>query len=557
MKPILSIYFYLLTFCVNAQLTQESDITLGGTDDDGSIIAIQTPDGGYLYGGSSASPAGGDKTEGAFGETDYWLIKLDADRNKEWDKIYGGIERDALWTIVHTGDGYLLGGLSQSGVSGNKTTPNFGGYDYWVVKIDLQGNMLWDKNYGGTGWDALYQIAIASDGNYLLGGYSSSGISGNKTLPVRGSIEPNDYWVIKIDGNGNKLWEKVYGGDETDYLRSLEVTSDGGFIVGGISRSNAGWEKSENSRGLSDYWVIKADNDGEVIWDKTYGGTKDDDLVAIKELPSGDFILFGWSRSDIGDEKSENSRGVRDYWLIKTDELGNKLWDKTYGGSENDKAGTGNCLIVDNDKGFLLGGSSNSDISNEKSENSRGGNDYWLVKTDSNGVLEWDMTIGGAGEDDLRNIIQEDCHYLLGGFSDSDISGDKSEDSKGGDDCWIVTLKDSCTLDSLIDTTSNMGMPIDTIVESSFFAPNAFTPNGDGRNDVFLIQGENIDEMELAIYNTFGEMVFYTENAQEGWDGKLSTQIFPPGVYVWHIIASSPNSVENTFQLKGNVTVIR
>jgi hypothetical protein len=150
--------------------------------------------------------------------------------------------------------GYLLAGTAGFGISGNKTNAGFGAADYWVVKVDANGNKQWDKSYGGTDEDYLDSMILTSDGNYLLGGYSSSLISGNKTNT---NYELEDYWVVKIDPSGNILWQQAYGGSDYDELYALLATSDNGFLLGGTSRSPVSGNKTNANFGSYDSWAIK------------------------------------------------------------------------------------------------------------------------------------------------------------------------------------------------------------------------------------------------------------------------------------------------------------
>ena len=176
---------------------------------------------------------------------------------------------------------------------------------------------LWDKAFGGSGDDWLYSIAPSPDGGYLLGGYSLSGfVVGDKSEASRGV---RDYWVVKIDAAGNKLWDKTFGGSGDDWLYSIVPSPDGGYLLGGYSESGISGDKSEASRGFDDYWVVKIDAAGNKLWDKTFGGTGDDELYSIAPSADGGYLLGGYSSSGLGADKSEASRGSFDYWLVKID----------------------------------------------------------------------------------------------------------------------------------------------------------------------------------------------------------------------------------------------
>ena len=205
--------------------------TIGGNNADKLRSLIQTSDGGYLLGGYSASGISGDKTEASLIYFDYWIVKLDAFGSIEWQNTIGGSNEDVLNSVIQTTDGgYLLGGYSESGISGDKTEAWLGGADYWVVKLDDTGNIEWQNTIGGSNTDIIYSVIQTLDGGYLLGGYSSSGISVDKTEANLGGA---DYWVVKLDATGNIEWQNTIGGSSFDYLYSVIQTSDGGYLLGG------------------------------------------------------------------------------------------------------------------------------------------------------------------------------------------------------------------------------------------------------------------------------------------------------------------------------------
>ncbi|PSR53948.1 hypothetical protein AHMF7605_10675 [Adhaeribacter arboris] len=459
-----------IPFFASAQNIQWNK-TLGGNDRDDFSLMIQTPDGGYLLGGSSSSGRSGDKTQNKRGQTDYWVVKLKADGTKEWDKTFGGSNLESLQAIQPTSDGgYILGGSSNSEISGEKTeapknfcSKNYCPSDYWIVKIDSQGNKLWDKTLGGDNTDQLTSLQPTSDGGFILGGWSSSSKSGDKSEDNNREVNGGswglntDYWIVKINANGSKVWDKTLGGYSTDYLATIQQTSDGGYILGGSSTSDKGGDKSEFNRGTVDsfdYWVLKLDSSGKKIWDKTFGGHsnkpeyKGDMLAAIAITADGGYLLGGASNSGKGANKSQNLIGGEDYWVIKVDAQGNKLWDQVIGGNLNDQLKS---VQVNADGGYLLGGSSNSAISGNKSEacldyfppdsNPPSKGDFWLVKLRANGTLVWDKTIGGDKGDRLGAFLQtNDKGYVAVGTSWSGSSGTKTDVSHGQTDYWIVKL---------------------------------------------------------------------------------------------------------------------
>ncbi|MBL7914794.1 MAG: T9SS type A sorting domain-containing protein [Bacteroidia bacterium] len=411
--------------------------TIGGMASDELRTIKQTSDGGYILGGYSESNISGDKTENSKGGNDYWIVKTDRLGNIKWQNSIGGSDADILFSLQQTTDGgYILGGYSKSNISGDKTENSNGDWDYWVVKTDSLGNIEWQNTIGGNSEEVLLSLRQTNDGGYILGGWSDSNISGDKTENSNGSW---DYWIVKTDNLGNIEWQNTIGGSSYDYLYSVQQTTDGGYILGGYSNSSISGDKTENSLGGGgDYWIIKTDSLGIIEWQNTIGGSGIDRLFSLQQTSDGGYILGGYSNSNISGDKTENSNGSVDYWIVKTDSLGTIEWQNTIGGSSFDGL---NSIQQTADGGYMLGGFSDSNISGDKSENSNGWEDFWIVKTDNLGTIQWQNTILGNGQDRLHFIQQtSDEAYILGGTSSSNISGDKAENSNGGEDFWIVKI---------------------------------------------------------------------------------------------------------------------
>ncbi len=427
-----------------APWVKQWDYRFGATEMETIKAFERTSDGGYILGGISNSDSSGDKTQfnrdtsGFY--NDYWIIKIDSSGNKQWDKTFGGTGNDLLSSLKQTSDGgYILGGYSASGISGDKTQLAWGFFDYWIVKIDSLGNKQWDKDFGGTQTEHLYSILQTTDGGYLLGGYSRSGINGNKTQANWGLF---DYWIVKTDSLGNKEWDKDFGGNNNDDLFALLQTSDGGYLLGGSSLSGISGDKSQATVGLMDFWIIKIDSSGNKLWDKAFGGTDTDILHTIQSIQGGFYFLGGISLSNAGGDKSQNSWGNYDFWLIKIDASGNKIWDKDFGGTGSEDEFS-NILALD-DGGYILGGCSYSGIGGNKSENNLGTEQSWLLKTDSAGNVLWDKTMMTPGHDEEGFIVQAiDGCFTLANFSDGGSGGYKTQPSWGIYDFWVIKFCDS------------------------------------------------------------------------------------------------------------------
>lgn len=393
----------------------------GGANGESLTSFQSTSDGGYILGGSSMSDSSGDKTQAnrdtTFSTYDYWIVKIDSVGNKQWDKSFGGTSDDQLFSIQQTNDeGYILGGQSYSEISGDKTqtcwdtfSPINARGDYWVVKIDSSGNKEWDKRFGGIGTETFGSLIQTYDGGYILGGSSGSNASGDKTQELWDTTQIQhygcDYWVVKIDSLGNKIWDKRYGGFGRDRINALLQTSNGGFILGGESSSDIGGDKTENCRGYSDYWIVKIDSIGNQEWDRRFGGVNTDELRHVFRTHYGGYLLSGDSYStSVGGDKSEpNFSGPEKTWIIKTDAIGNKQWDKTLftislGDDESGYA------IQTEDGSYVIANCTAGDIGGYKSQDAWGSHsyDYWLIKfSDTTGAYS---NVSNAIEENIVSV---------------------------------------------------------------------------------------------------------------------------------------------------------
>lgn len=424
-----------------AQLFVQWQVTLGGADYEECTALQVTDDGGCVVTGGSISNPSGNKTAPNYSLADFWLVKLDADGTPEWDHTYGGSGAEYANGLQITPDGgYLLSGWSRSGANGNKTSDNIGFRDYWLVKTDADGNKQWERGFGGERNDSCWHLASAPDG-YLLTGATFSDASGNKTSPLIGG---DDGWVVKVDTNGLKQWDMAYGGTNNDYLYWAEPTTDGGFILAGESESVPSGNKTSPNYGLYDGWVIKIDGSGNKMWETALGGTDQDFLTFVYVTTDGGCFVGAGSQSEPSGNKTSPSYGAMDWWLVKLDSDGNMEWDQSYGGAQNDFLKG----VLPYDGGYLLYGTSWSDVSGNKTTPKFGESDYWLVKVDSMGNKQWEQVIGGFGEDNAVEAFMatSDGGFLLGGYSELGGNGNKTVTSFGDFDYWIVKLVPPPTL---------------------------------------------------------------------------------------------------------------
>ncbi len=437
-----SIFFmFFLGLCYSQAPNIQWQNRYGGASVNLSYVSKQTADGGFVVAGRSNSNVSGDKTENSRGGHDYWIVKTDANGVKQWDKTIGGAsptgsENDILYSILQTNDGgYVICGSSDSPFSGDKTENNIGSLDYWIVKLNHLGNIEWQNVIGGSSLDEATSIIQTLDGGFLVGGYSNSNISGDKTQNSKGL---NDYWVIKLSVSGEVEWDKTFGGNGNDNLYSIIQTTDGGYILAGNSNSDISGDKTENSRGLSDYWIIKLSTSGVILWQKTYGGSGFEQLYDVISTFDSGILLAGYSYSNISGDKSENSRGLNDYWVVRLDALGAILWQRTIGGNGSDNLVS---VLESTDNGYVLVGDSDSTVSGEKTDSVVGIYDSWVVKLNSSGLMLWQKTIGGTLGEGFNSVSQTlDGGYFLSGSTASPVSGDITIPARGQNDYWAVKL---------------------------------------------------------------------------------------------------------------------
>lgn len=366
-----------------------------------------------------------------------------------WEKSYGGKHADYLMDAKPTPDyGFILAGSSLSKKSGNKTEDNNGDLDYWIWKMNEEGELDWQKNFGGTGSDFLQSISLTKDAGYVLAGISNSNKGFNKEDDSKGQ---DDFWIIKLTATGSQEWQKTIGGSSQEKLSTIVQTKDGGYIIGGSSSSepeekqqsvtnpNGITHKTAEYFGNLDYWVVKLDSKGKIEWQKSYGGIYADELRSIEQTFDGGYIIGGYSNSPKSGNKADDNKGIGDYWILKTDAKGEIVWQKTIGGDKDDQLYVAHQTF---DKGYILGGNSNSNASQEKSKTNSEGTDFWVLKLDENGVIKWQETFNFGKYDILTSLVENDDHtYLIGGFAKGELSSDaklKNTKAKSGTDDYVA-----------------------------------------------------------------------------------------------------------------------
>jgi uncharacterized delta-60 repeat protein len=291
------------------------------------------------------------------GNFDFWVLKLNADGTVAWQKTYGGASADWGNYIQQTADGgYIVAGYTDSFGAGAS--------DLWILKLNADGTIAWQKTYGGTGADSANAVQQTADGGYIVAGYTNSFGEGR-----------GDFWILKLNADGTIAWQKTYGTAGYEFGFSIQQTSDGGYIVAGNTDSSV--------TGNYDFWILKLNVDGTAAWQKTYGGTGADSANAVQQTADGGYIITGYTYSF--------GAGGGDFWILKLNADGTVAWQKAYGGTDNEEAYS---IRQTTDSGYIVAGYTDSFDA--------GGGDFWVMKLDSNG------NITGCSAEGTSNAVVND-----------------------------------------------------------------------------------------------------------------------------------------------------
>ncbi len=323
---------------------------------------------------------------------DAFLLKIDSQGNEIWNKSFGGWKEDVGEKIIETSDGYIIGGYTESYGNGDA--------DFWIIKVDENGNEIWNKTYGGNRTDFGMDIIKTGDNGYIMVGET-------ETFDLEG-----DVWVLKLDGQGNEIWNKTYGSrGENDYANSVLETEDG-YLISRFTSSygSKAW----------DIWLLKIDKNGNEIWNKTYGYWDMEWSNKLLRVKDG-YLILG--------ETTSTSTGWNDILLIKVDENGNEIWSRTYGGRDVEIGYD----IKETEDGFIIAGTTDS--------YNIGTFDIWLLKIDKGGNEIWNKSFGGRDHDWGYGVICEDDPYIVAGAISKIIPRD--DGMKIAPHVWVAKCSDS------------------------------------------------------------------------------------------------------------------
>ena len=356
----------------------------------------------------------------------------------------------AVWNKTFGGSGDDSGRPVQQTSDGGYIiagyTESYGaGYqDVWLIKTDSSGNEAWNKTFGGSDGDSGYSVQQTSDGGYIIAGLTTSY-----------GVVDFFVWLIKTDSSGNASWNKTFGGEGSGGASSVQQTSDGGYIIAGSTWSYGA--------GSADALLIKTDSSGNLAWNKSFGGPDEDNGYSVQQTSDGGYIIAG--------ETESYGAGYQDVWLIKTDSSGNEAWNKTFGGEGSDY---GHSVQQTSDGGYIIAGETGS----------YEGGDVWLIKTDSSGNVAWNKTFGGSDGDSGYSVQQtSDGGYIIAGRTSS--YGD------GRVDAWLIKADSSGNLawnKTFGGSGWDYGDSVQQTSDGGYIIAGSTNSYGAGNYDVWLIK---------------------------------------------------------------------
>ncbi len=578
--------------CATSPTTQWAK-KFGGSNYENLHKVLELTDGNLLWIGISSSQTSGDKSINNFGSDDAWVIKTDATGTTIlWQKVYGGSAQESSTVSIATIDsGAIIGMSSRSGANGNKSTANFGDSDIWLIKIDANGNITRQWTFGGNSGDTPQSLIATSDGNYLVAAssYSVEG-TGNRelTAPRRGAGN-GDIWLIKFDPNSPNpnplaatIWQSSYGGDGNDIPIDAIETPTGDFIIGAWSRSNGGTGNKtavnfDGNAGLSDYWVLKIKGDGtQILWQRSYGGAKtannpagqsygDDYLTSLtKSNTNGKYVLGGQSKSESNTgNKLTPLRGNFDGWIIEiNDSDGAKVGERTIGGANQDLFSK--IVRMPNGNGYWTTMKVTNSNSIDITAPPLGMADFWVAEIDNNLASisptspRWDRRLGGS----LGAFDDIPSNLTLTKAGDLIVSGVRASEVSNTDgiaqDYFAVKISE-CSLSSSTTACSGSGVSLyasgclGTVNWSNGMSGSTISVNTAGTYTATCIANAancpSSTSNSIVISSIAGNLTLSstaTSGVQKAGLTISSTQIIPSGANVTYQAGNSVN-LQGTF----------
>ena len=490
----------------------------GGSNFDGASTIELIENGFVMFCGTYSN--NGDVTFN-HGGNDYWLVKTDSSGNIDWEMTYGGSDDENKANMQRTYDnGYIMFGHTYSD-DGDITGFN-GGADYWAVKTDSLGNIEWQKCMGGSFGENAYQIKLTSDSGYICIGYTASSDG-----DVSGFHGFYDAWVVKLSSEGQIEWNKCYGGSHIDWGQCITTTNDGGYIIGGLTMSTDGDVLCELHSEYNDSWIVKLDSLGNIEWQQCFGGSFSENVIDINQTEDTGYIFIGSTNSNDGDVSgfhgTPGTNFNKDFWVVKLDSIGNIEWQNCLGGSQEEFP---HFLELFEDGGYIVGGATQShdgDVIGNHSNN--GYFDMWVIKLSSSGNIEWQKCLGGVADNSARSIaIKSENNLLISGTIDNSNTGDVNCNLHGASDVWVVEIKDTNTI-GIVESDKNIVIKVYPNPAKDYVCLEYFLP-GDKEDVILSIKNiQGIETTRFSLHDKEGIKV---------WD----IRGVKPGVYFYSLKSS-------------------
>jgi hypothetical protein len=515
----LMIILIALSFSVNTIQAQNFNIIsqrcYGGAPGPRGAKIIPNGEGFTVF--ATILPGNNHAPSGCPAKSNLWLYQIDANGDLVWNRCYGGNSDDDAIDMLKTSDnGFLLSALTLS--NDGDVSYNPGTVSIWIIKTDSIGQLEWERCYGGSNWEWVYRIRETPDGGYIFIGWTNS---------TDGDISYNngttDMWVVKINSLGEIEWERCYGGSYIDWGQSIVLTKDGGYLAGGITSSSDGDVSCTIAfpGAHFDIWVLKLDPHGEIEWQNCYGGTYTEALYEIKQTSDGGYILLAATSSNDGDVSGfsgePGNHKTVDMWVVKLDSRGNLEWQRCLGGNKREIPTN---IVQLSDGGYLVGGSSESNNGIFYCPPCvQGALTMWLVKLSPEGEIEWTQYVDSPGDNALYDFhVFSDMHYLLLGLAKWPggmlvCDGPFNHDSGYN---WIVEIQ---------DTT----MSVSTLKPEHLII-NVY-PNP-ASTELWLQMPENIPlaQAQIEMFSPTGRLIYRAQPV--GQFHKIETACLPSGLYM-------------------------
>ena len=518
MKFFLITVFTSLNYCLS-MAQNAPDIVwkkcLGGSKNDYASSIEQTSDGGYIVAGtttSNDSDVVGFHPHPVFTyNEDGWLVKLNDSGAIQWQKCLGGQNDDGIVSASQTSDGgYIVGGWAGS-YDGNVVGLH-GAADFWIVKLNDTGAIQWQKCLGGSLIDVANCLSKTKDGGYIMAGVTTS-VNGDVTA----KHDSSDEWILKLNDTGGIQWQKCLGGSRNEEARSIEQTSDSGYIVAGFTTSNDGDVSGFHGGDYEDYWIVKLSKTGNIQWQKCLGGSRIEQAYSIHQTSGGGYIVAGATTSNDGDASGLHGvSGQTDGWILQLNDTGGIVWQKCYGGEYEEYIGS---IVQTNEGGYIAAGAVvSADGDGDVEGNQFGWDDFWVLKLDTLGHIAWQKCIG-SGTSQAYSIRQtSEGGYIVAGYATGNL-GDVSG-NKGAADFWVVKLSQ---------------WPTDVEKVAGRSGAIVVSPNpSDGH--FYIRLPEDMLKAGLSVTNTFGQEILCKEVRSANTE---ITMPHVPGIYFVKLSAGS------------------